>query len=686
MLRDRQFLSVHPEGQGRAVEVLGDLSRARNIAVLVPGMGNNLETLRGQVDRADLIRHEAGPGTAAVLWLDYDSPQGLHNAISKQAAIQAGPALRRFTAGLDTERLPEAKVTLVGHSYGTDVVGQGLLQGVRADRVVLTGSPGITKFVNQASDFVPEPTRLYVERAPGDYMSYSEWHGPDPATFPRRDPDGDQRRSSLGALAQPVLPPEQRVPPQHRPGRPRRPRPHHHHQHHPSPRNKARPRNLLGRPPEPRRLSSRQGVRRSRVPHQPPTPRQPPAWTAAGPRHVVRGLPGERRGGDDDSEAREVLAQRAAGGRDSRRTGPDAGHHPRPGPGQPRRPLRRPRPREHLLDHRRNRRAHRSTGSRSCHHRRRSRPRRPRLAHRDRPARRRPPPPSATRDGYTVAVHAWPTDWRVTFTGDTPYAVSDSAGGRAFGGAAEDAELVAFGVEHDDEAGAGARFSGGRAAIVAPGVSSHSTSSSRVVSGSRSRWRRFLTALGRVLLEQQRHRVGRDRPRRTDRRGSRRRRLAARTCTRSGQRVRIVGVERDGAHFGGHAEPARPSSPPPNSCWKNRQAPGRSASSSRREAGVEGEAGLGRHRGDLLRRPAVDVERHRVAAVPGGLVGALRSDVEADEQPAARREDAVELGERLASASDGRWTIGPPGDDAAELIVRQVQGGHRADLEVGAPG
>jgi len=184
VLRDRQFLSVQPDGQGRAVEVLGELSRARNIAVLVPGMGNNLETLRGQVDRAELIRHEAGPGTAAVLWLDYDSPQGLREAASKRAAIEAGPALRRFSAGLDTERLPEAKVTLVGHSYGTDVVGQGLMQGVRADRVVLTGSPGITKFVNQASDFVPEPTRLYVERAPGDYVSYSEWHGPDPATFP----------------------------------------------------------------------------------------------------------------------------------------------------------------------------------------------------------------------------------------------------------------------------------------------------------------------------------------------------------------------------------------------------------------------------------------------------------------------------------------------------------------------
>ncbi|WP_112245332.1 alpha/beta hydrolase [Kribbella monticola] len=184
VLRDRQFLSLQPEGQGRAVEVLGELDRARNVAVLVPGMGNSLETLRGQVDRADLIRHEAGPGTAAVLWLDYDSPQGLREAASKRAAIQAGPALRRFMAGLETERLPEASVTLVGHSYGSDVVGQGMLQGVRVDRVVLTGSPGITKFVNQASDFVPPPTRLYVERAPGDYVSYSEWHGPDPATFP----------------------------------------------------------------------------------------------------------------------------------------------------------------------------------------------------------------------------------------------------------------------------------------------------------------------------------------------------------------------------------------------------------------------------------------------------------------------------------------------------------------------
>ncbi|MEU4287448.1 alpha/beta hydrolase [Kribbella sp. NPDC026596] len=182
--RPRQFLEVDPAGQGRAVEVHGELDQARNVAVLVPGMGNSLDTFRGQSDRGDLIRQESGPGTAVVVWLDYDSPQGLPAAASKQAALDGGPRLATFLTDLDHLKTHDAKSTLIGHSYGTDVVGQALLNGGRADRVVLTGSPGITKYIDEAADFVPTPTRLYVERAPGDYVAYSEWHGPDPATFP----------------------------------------------------------------------------------------------------------------------------------------------------------------------------------------------------------------------------------------------------------------------------------------------------------------------------------------------------------------------------------------------------------------------------------------------------------------------------------------------------------------------
>ncbi len=181
--RPRQFYMVDPEGQGRAVEVLGDLQTAKNIAVLVPGMGNSLDTFRGQSDRGDLIKQEAGPGTAVVVWLDYDSPQGLVEAASKDAAIEAGPRLAAFLDEVDELKADDADVSLVAHSYGTDVAAQSIMAGARPTRLVMTGSPGIAKYVDEASDFVQPPTRLYTERAPGDYVSYSEWHGPDPANF-----------------------------------------------------------------------------------------------------------------------------------------------------------------------------------------------------------------------------------------------------------------------------------------------------------------------------------------------------------------------------------------------------------------------------------------------------------------------------------------------------------------------
>lgn len=182
--RNRQFLSVDPTGQGQAVEVLGDLDEARQVAVLVPGMGNSLESLRGQVDRAQAIHAESGPGTAAVCWLDYASPPTVLQAAGKQRAWAAVPAMQRFSAALETETSPEAKVTLIGHSYGSQVVGQALLRGVRADRVILTGSPGIDRKVRSAAELVPPGTAVFVARSPGDFVSYSEWYGRDPASFP----------------------------------------------------------------------------------------------------------------------------------------------------------------------------------------------------------------------------------------------------------------------------------------------------------------------------------------------------------------------------------------------------------------------------------------------------------------------------------------------------------------------
>src|SRR3954471_20597682 len=129
--RPRQFLSVDPLGQGRAVEVLGELDQAQNVGVLIPGMGNSLDTFRGQSDRGDLIKQEAGPGTAVVVWLDYDSPHGPVEAAGKDAAIEAGPRLAAFMNEVDELKADDADVTLVAHSYGTEVAAQAVIAGAR---------------------------------------------------------------------------------------------------------------------------------------------------------------------------------------------------------------------------------------------------------------------------------------------------------------------------------------------------------------------------------------------------------------------------------------------------------------------------------------------------------------------------------------------------------------------------
>src|SRR5260370_27073277 len=56
-LRGQHFLDFNPRGPGLAVEVLGDLARARRVAILVPGSDTSLTTFDS--------RGTASPGGAA---------------------------------------------------------------------------------------------------------------------------------------------------------------------------------------------------------------------------------------------------------------------------------------------------------------------------------------------------------------------------------------------------------------------------------------------------------------------------------------------------------------------------------------------------------------------------------------------------------------------------------------------
>ena len=188
----RQFLSVDVEGQGRMIEVLGDLETAGNAVVLIPGLGNDLDGVRAQMDRAQQLKNQVGRNTAVVVWKDYDAPLTLEDAMSKEPARAALPRLSRFEAGIEVVKAPYAETTFIGNSYGSLVLGQALMEGVDGrlpdgvspDRAVLVGCPGIDQRVTSGAQITPPGTKLYVARAKGDLISYLQEHGPDPADFP----------------------------------------------------------------------------------------------------------------------------------------------------------------------------------------------------------------------------------------------------------------------------------------------------------------------------------------------------------------------------------------------------------------------------------------------------------------------------------------------------------------------
>ncbi|WP_250030637.1 alpha/beta hydrolase [Paractinoplanes maris] len=151
----RHFLFFDPAGDGRAAEVLGDLATATRIAILVPGVDTTLADfdrgLGGVPRRAPGVQARAlhdllakrDPHTAVIAWLGYDPPEGLGPAAATEGRARAGAAaLTTFVRDLGTRR-PGTRVTLIGHSYGSIVVGLAARELPGVADVVTLGAPGI---------------------------------------------------------------------------------------------------------------------------------------------------------------------------------------------------------------------------------------------------------------------------------------------------------------------------------------------------------------------------------------------------------------------------------------------------------------------------------------------------------------------------------------------------------------
>lgn len=149
----RQILAFDPAGDGRAAEVFGDLSTARRVSVVVPGVDTNLSTFErtakaltapvGMARSLYKAERAARPDarTAVIAWADYTSPGGLGVEAATGQLAEAGAVRLRAL----TESLPSgASVSLFCHSYGSAVCGVAARHlPSSVEDIAVAGSPGM---------------------------------------------------------------------------------------------------------------------------------------------------------------------------------------------------------------------------------------------------------------------------------------------------------------------------------------------------------------------------------------------------------------------------------------------------------------------------------------------------------------------------------------------------------------
>lgn len=171
----RYLLGV--DGADRAVVATGNPDTATNVATMVPGTSSTLSGIGGDLDRGTNLYDQTlvnGASSAAVVtWFGYDAPPTLERATDEVFAEKGAPALDSFQDGLRvTHDGPPSYNTVVGHSYGTTLVGTAATgsASLNADTMVLVGSPGamadnVTDFHLDGVDPADNTSHVYASTA-----------------------------------------------------------------------------------------------------------------------------------------------------------------------------------------------------------------------------------------------------------------------------------------------------------------------------------------------------------------------------------------------------------------------------------------------------------------------------------------------------------------------------------------
>lgn len=209
------LLGYEPPGadgnpDAKVIASFGNPDTADNVAVYVPGTTTNLGSVSGgDMDRMAALQAQAetvpGSGeTSTIVWLGYDAPDNLATATQAHHATDGAPALRDFTFGLRAAHQgPEARTTVIGHSYGATVVGTADAldgPGLAANDIVAMGSPGMgyeaderrpgwgpfkidSPLIDDISDMHIGKDHFWAGAASNDPVTYTEVHGNSPVDW-----------------------------------------------------------------------------------------------------------------------------------------------------------------------------------------------------------------------------------------------------------------------------------------------------------------------------------------------------------------------------------------------------------------------------------------------------------------------------------------------------------------------
>ncbi|MEV0923658.1 alpha/beta hydrolase [Streptomyces spongiicola] len=187
-LAEAYLLGFDPTGlgDGKVILATGNPDAADHVGVYVPGTFAGLESIGDGDDQGDLGRGDRlwaessrlapGQKVCTITWLDYNAPDSIvPQATRGRYAEEGGPRLYDFLQGSrvaqEGAQGARAHTTVIGHSYGSTVVGVSAQSGSwdhseAVDDFVLVGSPGVQ--ADHAADLGVGADQVWTMGGPWD--------------------------------------------------------------------------------------------------------------------------------------------------------------------------------------------------------------------------------------------------------------------------------------------------------------------------------------------------------------------------------------------------------------------------------------------------------------------------------------------------------------------------------------